>query len=199
MVPGSFDPMTVAHAALAGSVGAELALLVWSSATLPKERGPGGGAAPPLLEPEDRLASMQAWCAPRPWAQVAICSHGLLADQAEATAAAFPGARLVFGIGSDKVLQLLDPGWYEDRDADLGRLFARAEVAWALRSGDEEPIRAALEREPRWRGRIRRLDLPADVAEISSRAVRRAVRRGEDVAASVPPEVLPFVRAAAGR
>jgi len=185
--------MTVAHAALAGSVGAELALLVWSSATLPKERGPGGGLVVPLLEPEDRLASMLAWCAPRPGARVAICSHGLLADQAEAAAASFPGARLVFGIGSDKVLQLLDPGWYEDRDADLGRLFARAEVAWALRSGDEEPIRAALGREPRWRDRFRRIDLPPHVKALSSRAVRAAVRLGDDVSGAVPAEVLAFV------
>lgn len=198
MVPGSFDPMTVAHAALAGSVGAELALLVWSSATLPKERGPGGALVVPLLEPEDRLASMLAWCGPRPWARVAICSHGLLADQAEAAAAAFPGARLVFGIGSDKALQLLDPGWYEDRDADLGRLFARAEVAWALRSGDEERIHAALDRELRWRDRFRRIDLPSDLRALSSRAVRIAVRLGDDVSGAVPAEVLTFVLGAAG-
>ncbi|MGH2766723.1 MAG: hypothetical protein ACRDKA_12535, partial [Actinomycetota bacterium] len=61
MVAGSFDPMTVAHAALAGALGTELGLLVWSPATLPKQPGPRGAAAPPLLEPEDRLRSLVAW------------------------------------------------------------------------------------------------------------------------------------------
>jgi nicotinic acid mononucleotide adenylyltransferase len=36
--------------------------------------------------------------------------------------------------------------------------------------------------------------LPAALAEISSRAVRERFRRGEDVSALVPPEILPFVR-----
>jgi nicotinamide-nucleotide adenylyltransferase len=189
LVPGSFDPMTVAHAALAAALGTDLTLLVWSPATLPKEAGPGGDPSPPLLEPEDVLASLLAWCGPRPWARVTVCSHGLLADQVEAAAASFPRSRLVLGVGSDKVLQLLDPRWYEDRDAVLERLFDRAEVVAAARAGQTMEV----VREARWSDSIRTVRLPAGLEAISSRAVREAVRRREDVSAAVPPEILPFV------
>ena len=189
LVAGSFDPMTVAHAALAEAIGAELVLLVWSPATLAKETGPGGEPSAPLLAPEDRLASLAAWSRGRPWARAAISSHGLLADQVEAAAASFPRARLVLGLGSDKLRQLFDPAWYDDRDAALERLFGRAEVVVAARAGDRVEV-------PGWSDRVRTVDLPAGMAAVSSRAVRAAARRGEDVSGSVPPEVLPFVVAA---
>src|ERR671919_478967 len=97
LVAGSFDPMTAAHAALAEALDTELTLLVWSPATLPKEAGPGGDPSAALLLPEDRLASVAAWCGSRPWARVATCSHGLLVDQVQAAAASFPRSRLVRG------------------------------------------------------------------------------------------------------
>ena len=190
LVAGSFDPMTVAHAALAQALGTDLTLLLWSPATLPKEAGPGGNPSPPPLEPEEVLASLLAWCGSRAWARVAVCSQGLLADQVEAAAVSFPRARLVLGMGSDKLLQLLDPRWYQDRDAVLGRLFDRAEVAAAARGHAMEVVLA----ETRWSDRIRTVRLPAALAAISSWAVREAVRQGEDVAKAVPPEILPFVR-----
>jgi nicotinamide-nucleotide adenylyltransferase len=197
-VPGSFDPMTVAHAALAEGLEMDLVLLVYSPATLPKEAAPSGPPHPPLLDEEDRVASMLAWSTRRPDTGVGICSHGLYADQAEAAAAAFPRAQLVFGVGSDKVLQLFDPRWYGDRDADLDRLFALAEVAYAVRAGDREHLQATLRRNRRWAPRLRRIELPPRIAGLSSRAVRAAVARGEDVSGSVPPEVLPFVLSSAG-
>jgi nicotinic acid mononucleotide adenylyltransferase len=129
---------------------------------------------------------------------VALCSHGLLADQASAAAEAFPNARLVFGVGSDKVVQVLDPRWYDDRDRALDRLFVRAEVAYAMRSGDQERVARALAAAGRWRARIRFLVVDASLAALSSRAVRVALRRGEDVSSLVPGEVLPFVRRAGG-
>jgi nicotinic acid mononucleotide adenylyltransferase len=193
LVAGSFDPMTAAHAALAEALGTELTLLVWSPATLPKETGPGGAPSPPLLGPEDVVASLLSWCRPRASTRVAVSSHGLLVDQVEAAAASFPRSRLVLGVGSDKLRQLLDRRWYEDRDEVLDRLFDRAEVAVAAREGDASDVAAD---EPRWSARIRTVRLPPELAAVSSRAVREAVRRGEDVSATVPPEVLAFVREA---
>jgi nicotinamide-nucleotide adenylyltransferase len=199
LVAGSFDPMTVAHAALAETLGTALVLLVWSPATLPKEAGPGGAPAAPLLEPEDRVASLLAYAAARTSVAVALCSHGLYADQAEAAAAAFPRARPVLGLGSDKLRQLFDPGWYRDRDAALRRLFALADVAYAVRAGDEAAVRDLLARERPWRPRLRRLELDPVVAGVSSRSVRRAVHRGDDVTALVPEAIQPYVRAASRR
>lgn len=201
LVAGSFDPMTVGHAALAEAVAGStgLALLVYSPRTLPKEGGPGGPAVPPLLEPEDRVRSLLAWSDGRPDVAVAVCSHGLYADQAEAARRAFPRAEVVLGLGSDKVIQLFDPSWYEDPDAALERLFALARVAYAVRPGDERPLAATLARHPERGDRLTRIDLPPETAQVSSRSVRAAVARGEDVSAMVPPEVLPFVLRAAGR
>jgi nicotinamide-nucleotide adenylyltransferase len=193
LVPGSFDPMTVAHVGLAEAMDADLALFLYSPATLQKETGPGGSPEPPLLSEEDRVASVLAVVGPRPGRGVAVCSHGLLADQAEAAARAFPRAALVFGVGSDKIRQLLDPRWYRDRDTDLSRLFSLAEVAFAVRSGDDGPDPVEAAGAP-WGSRIRRLDLDPRLAGISSRAVRAALRRGQDVTDVVPAEVLPFLR-----
>lgn len=190
LVAGSFDPMTVAHASLAEALRTDLTLLVWSPATLPKEAGPGGSPSPPLLEPEEVLASLLSWCRPRPWARVAVASHGLLVDQVEAAEASFPRSRLILGVGSDKLRQLVDRRWYEDRDAVLDRLFDRAEVAVAPRAGEALNVAADA---PRWSDLIRTVRLPPEVAAVSSRAIREAVRAGEDVSASVPPEVLAFL------
>src|SRR5207302_5234941 len=54
LLPGSFDPVTVAHAAMARAAEerAELVVLVYSARTLPKEGRPG----PPLLREPERLA-----------------------------------------------------------------------------------------------------------------------------------------------
>ncbi|HEV3474498.1 MAG TPA: hypothetical protein VG602_03950, partial [Actinomycetota bacterium] len=103
------------------------------------------------------------------------------------------GSRLTFGMGSDKLVQLVDPGWYEDRDAALDRLFARAEVAYAPRPDEDERLAGALAVLEPWQPRLRLLSLPADVAGISARSVREAVRDGRDVGAHVPPDVLPFL------
>jgi nicotinamide-nucleotide adenylyltransferase len=198
LLPGSFDPLTVAHVAVAEALDADLIVFLYSPATLPKEVGPGGETEPPLLGEEDRLASLLALAGRRPRLAVALCSHGLLTDQASAAAEAFPNARLVFGVGSDKVVQVLDPRWYGDRDRALDRLFVRAEVAYAMRSGDQERVARALAAAGRWRARIRSLVVDSSVAAVSSRAVRVALRRGEDVSSLVPGEVLPFVRRAGG-
>ena len=192
LVPGSFDPMTVAHVALAEAAAGH-AILVWSPATLPKERSSGGHPEPPLLDPVRRIESLLAFAEAHPVIGVAISSHGRYVDQAEAFARTFPGARPVIAVGSDKVLQLLDPVWYDDRDAALARLFAVADIAYAARSGGEEELDRLLASEPRWAPRLRQLDVSPTLARISSRDVRRRVRAGEDVGALVPEQVRPFL------
>jgi nicotinic acid mononucleotide adenylyltransferase len=187
--------MTMAHAALAEALGprADLVLFLYSPRTFPKEVGPGGEPGEPLLSPEDRVASLLAYCRPRRQLGVGLSSHGLYADHAEAAARAFPGAELVFGVGSDKLVQLADPEWYEDRDAALDRLFSLAWVAYAVRKNQDERLATALAGLGRWNDRIVELDFPPDLAELSSREVRERLARGGDVTQLVPPEILPFV------
>ena len=186
LLAGSFDPPTIAHAAMAEAAFAHVdhVLLVYSARTLPKE----GEASPPLLPEVARLETLERVARMRPGLAVGLCSHGLIAEQVEAAAIAFPDAKLAVVLGSDKLLQLLDHRWYEDRDAALDAMFGRARVLYAVRSGDEESVEAALRTDERWRQGIDRLDVPPSIAPVSSRDVRDRIRRGEDVAALVPPE-----------
>jgi nicotinamide-nucleotide adenylyltransferase len=209
LLSGSFDPPTVAHQALARGlvgIGCDLVLFVWSVRTLPKESAPGGDPSPPLLDVAARLECLAALSEGPEYPEgclglgVALSSHGLIAEQAEAAARRFPGARLVAGMGSDKVLQLLDPRWYEDRPAALDHLSGLATIAYAARAGEEEMVDVILAdpANARWRHAFGQLDCDPAVAAVSSREVRRRLRAGEDVSGLVPPEVLPFLRRHAG-
>jgi nicotinic acid mononucleotide adenylyltransferase len=133
------------------------------------------------------------WCEPRPGVLPAISSHGLYVDQAEAAARAFLGAEIVLALGADKVLQLFDPSWYEDPDRALDRLFQRATVVYAPRGGREEAVERMMGRLGARMSRVTRVALPDDLSDVSSSEVRRRVRGGQDVASSVPPEILPFL------
>ena len=147
-----------------------------------------------MLEESIRLEVVERFCLTRRGFVLGLCSHALLADQVVAARTRFPGAELDLTMGSDKVVQLLDPKWYPNRarDAVLDALFVGARILYAARQGEEEVVRETLQRKEneRWAGRIDRLDqVPPEVAAISSRSVRRRFRRGEEISHLVPPEV----------
>jgi nicotinic acid mononucleotide adenylyltransferase len=198
LLPGSFDPITVAHAALADEVAAraDLVVLVYAVRTLPKE----GVGPPPLLSPEERLRILRRFSDARPGLTVGVASHGLLAEQVEAASDRFPRARVWLVMGSDKALQLLDPKWYRDRDASLSALFERAGVLYAERAGQEGAVEAALQRAENgaWRDLFELVDLDPAVAAISSRAVRERLLAGADVRRLVPEAAREAVAARAG-
>jgi nicotinic acid mononucleotide adenylyltransferase len=195
LLAGSFDPVTVAHVAIAdaaaATVNADLVLFVYSVRTLPKDPA----APPPLMEEGDRLEALLRLVAARPRYALGLCSHGLLAEQVEAAATRFPGAGLTLAVGSDKLIQLLDPAWYEDPEAALTAMFARSHVHYALRAGDDEAVERALASvgERPWRDRIVPLAAPAEVAGVSSRTIRELFANGEDPRDLVPAEVLPML------
>lgn len=188
LLSGSFDPLTVGHAALANAAlkQAELVLLVYSVRTLAKE----ADTPEPLLSQDERLAVLEAFCESRPGMEPALCSHGLLAEQVEAAAARFPASDLMLVVGSDKVVQLLDPSWYEERQRTLDSLFARASVLYAVRLGDEGVVEALLGAPDNaaWRNRFHPLEVDAEAASVSSRLVREELAAGRDVRRLVPAE-----------
>jgi nicotinic acid mononucleotide adenylyltransferase len=197
LLSGSFDPITVAHVRLAEAALAtsDLVVFVYSVRTLPKE-GRGAEQASLLTELE-RLEALSHVCAGDARFAAAVCSRGLLVEQVEAAAAAFPGAELSVVVGSDKLLQLFDPRWYEDSDAATSALLSRALVRFGIRSGDERAVRRLLRRDdlgPRL-DRLRPLDVPPEVAAVSSSHVRDLIRRELDVSELIPEEARPIVRA----
>ena len=197
ILSGSFNPPTSAHhliaeRALAG--GCELAAFV-----LPRQPA---GKDPLGLLPEDRLLALRL-IAPRSGIAVATSSHALYVDQAEAAARAFPGAEIVFLAGGDKVAQLFDPQWYDDRDAALERLFERARFVVSPRAIDGPLLRSVL-RAPenrRFADAISIVPLHPSVADLSSTRVRGLLEAGADATGYVPPavanllaEMRPFAR-----
>jgi nicotinic acid mononucleotide adenylyltransferase len=193
LLSGSFDPMTVAHGALAEAASrlVDLVLLVYSARTLPKD-----GAAPPALLPEvDRLRALGRFCETHPGTAAGFCSHGLLADQVLAARERFPTQDLFMTMGSDKVLQLLHPSWYEDRDRTLEGLFREAAVLYADRAGEEGAVEAALRRteNARWADRFTRLDVPTRVAAVSSSRIRELIEAGTDPSGLVVEESRPYL------
>jgi Cytidylyltransferase-like len=113
--PGSFNPPTVAHLAVAeaaiGRAGLVRVDFVVSRRTLGKETVEG----PDL---EDRLAVLEAMARTRPWLGVLVTESQLIVDVAEGYDAVI--------VGADKWAQVVDPVWYGGsataRDAAVSRL-----------------------------------------------------------------------------
>ena len=123
--PGSFDPLTVAHVAVADAAVEALAL---DRLELSVSRGALGK---PHLDQtlDERVAELRTAVASRPGWGVVVTTARLLADVADGFDA------LV--LGADKLAQVLDPSWYgsaEERDAAVLRL---PTVAVAPRTGQD--------------------------------------------------------------
>jgi len=148
--PGTFNPPTVGHLAVADAAVSQFGLdrldLVLSEAPLDKH---GDGDLLPLAE---RVALVRTALGDRPWARVATTPHRLVADIAR-------GYDLVV-MGADKWAQVCDPRYYDDdpaaRDAAIEAL---PPVAVAPRGGWPVPD-------------DRRLDVAPWVGEVSATAVR---------------------------
>ena len=147
--PGSFDPLTVAHLAIAEaawrSCGVEVVELVLSRDPLGKE----GREQAPL---EDRLAAIEAAGARngRPWLRAGVTDQRHLAD----IAAGYD----VLVLGADKWEQLRDPSFYgsmREMEEALARL---PRLAVAPRGGHAVPDDCVL--------------LDVDMHDVSSTAVR---------------------------
>jgi phosphopantetheine adenylyltransferase len=125
--PGSFDPPTVAHLAVAeaavAAAGLERLDLVISRVALGKEH----------LDPHrlaERVAVLEAVAATRPWLGVAVTDARLVTDIARSYDAVVMGA--------DKWRQVNDPSWYADvaeRDAAVASL----PVVLVAPRGDDRP------------------------------------------------------------
>src|SRR5437899_10452704 len=110
--PGTFDPPTIAHVAVAE---AALTTCAVDRVELVLSRDPIGKTAPTPLA--DRLAALEALCGDRPWLTVVVTDHRLIADVCQ-------GYDLVV-MGADKWAQVLDPAYHESEDdwrASLDRL-----------------------------------------------------------------------------
>ncbi|HET6953399.1 MAG TPA: hypothetical protein VFI47_23675 [Acidimicrobiales bacterium] len=173
--PGTFNPPTVAHLAIAEAAVRQAGLdrldLVLSTVALGKERL----AMPPV---EDRCAVLADVARARPWLGVVVTDARLIVD----AAADYD----VVVMGADKWAQVLDPDWYGSvaaRDEGLDRLprvlvAPRAGCPLDLAGRDAEVLAVA-----------------GDVAEVSATAVRSGEGRAQ---AWLLPEARAWARRARG-
>ena len=179
---GSYNPPHAAHLAMARAAlgaGLDRIVLALSKRTVDKTKVTGLGLADRLLL-LCRLADAASATLtghPSPLG-VALVNRGLYVDEAEVFRQAWPSLdELAVVLGFDKIVQVLDPRYYADRDAALERLFALATVYVAPRAGASSPDLAALLDRPenqRFADRIRVLPIPPDLAHVSSSEVREA-------------------------
>jgi Cytidylyltransferase-like len=112
--PGTFNPPTVAHLAIAEAAwrqgGLDRVDLVLSRSPLGKD--------PSVPSFQHRLEVLEAVAASRPWLVVTVTDKRLIADVAAGYDAVI--------MGTDKWVQVCDPAWYggsiESRDAAVARL-----------------------------------------------------------------------------
>jgi hypothetical protein len=146
--PGSFNPPTVAHLAIAEAAirQASLARVDLAISRVPLGKEPGTGP-----DFEDRVAVVRGVAAHRRWLGVVVTDAQLIADITAGYDAVI--------LGADKWAQVRDPGWYasvDDRDAAvarLPRLLVAARPPFPIDGAD-------------------RLEVAPDQAEVSSTAVR---------------------------
>ena len=128
---------------------------------------------------------------------VGASSHGLYADQAEAAQRLYPDAEITFLVGSDKIEQIFDPRWYDDRNGALERLFGSARVVVAPRADQGELLRSVLDAPQNrpFADRVSVLRLHPAVSDLSSTRVRGLLRSGAEPAGLVPPAVAELLTA----
>ncbi|HEV8193793.1 MAG TPA: hypothetical protein VGP82_20260 [Ktedonobacterales bacterium] len=189
---GSFNPLTLAHIALARTARreAQLDLVVWAFAAVTVDKERVSRASLP-----DRLAQMAEYVRRRQGETLAVLNRGLYVDEARALRTLLPqDAELTILLGFDKIVQIFDPRYYEDRHAALDALFAEARLLVAPREGAGKAELDALLAKPENRhyaGRVGFLPLRAEYARDSSTEARqRAAQdtRPADLADLLPPE-----------
>jgi nicotinic acid mononucleotide adenylyltransferase len=128
---GSFNPLTRAHTELAGQVCKawylDQVFLSLAKVTVDKEQLSG-------MSLEDRLLLLSLYAERHPNISIALVNRGLYVEQAQAFRAVCGAhTQLFFLTGMDKLLQILDARYYQDRDAALDELFGLAELIVANR------------------------------------------------------------------
>lgn len=191
---GSFNPLTLAHTELAErareSAKLDLVLFTLAKVTVDKERVTG-------LSLEDRLLLLSLYTQQHAHTGVALVNRGLYFEQAQAFRSLL-GAQveLSFVVGMDKLLQILDPKYYQDRDAALQKLFTLTSLIVANRGdmaqAEFEQILDRPENRP-YRSHLQFCLLPDTLADLSATEVRDTLTAGKDVDDRVPLETAAFL------
>ncbi len=106
------------------------------------------------------------------------------------------GVQLFFIVGMDKVIQIFDPQYYDDRDAALKTLFFEAQLIAANRGEwGVEDLRTLLDRSDNqaYEGRVYPLTLAPSLKDLSSTVVRNTATERSLYDHAVPGAIAEFI------
>ncbi len=197
---GSFNPPTVAHLALLKQcqryvhqkVGRQNPMHLYaafSKVTVNKEQ-----LERPLLR--DRILLLQHLLHMRlPHTGMLLFNRGLYVEQAQAIRHSYPSVKHIhFLMGYDKIVQIFDPRYYQDRDMELELLFREAQMLVAPRGDDDEAdlqILLAKAENKRFARYIHSIPFDSRYRNISSTAARQ---RKHSYERAIPREVRLFMQ-----
>jgi nicotinic acid mononucleotide adenylyltransferase/predicted RNA-binding protein with PIN domain len=174
--PGSFDPLTTAHIAIADAAHRHTALdsldLVISNVALGKEHGAHTSV-------EERVAAIERAGRTRPWLHARVTDALLIAE----IAAGYD----VVVMGADKWAQVRDPSWYgDDADARDAAVAALPHVVVAPRPGFDTDGAEVLDVDPALAAVSSTRARGGDHHLVAFGARRRIIVDGNNVVGSTP-------------
>lgn len=180
ILPGSFNPPTRAHLALAEAALAQLDQVVLVlPRTFPHKNYDGASFT-------QRADMLRALLHGRPRLAAATSVGGLFIEIAQECRAAYgPNVALAFVCGRDAAERMV--GWNYGKSNAINRMLEIFQLLVACREGAYEPPQHL-------RQHIRPLALPANVNAISASDVRRRIREGAPWQHLVPDAIVPMVR-----
>lgn len=185
VLPASFNPPTVAHmemvrrALRSGEFGGALLLLDLRHAEKPVQDA----------HLVDRAIMVKLAFQEQPGVTLGIAGQGLFLQKALALRKVLPvGLRWSFLVGQDTLSRILDPGFYEDPNAELQVLFSIGSFVVFKRAGWDW-----VEVPGPFRKSVQVLELPYALQGVSSSAVRESRCLGLPWTHLVSPEVAEFI------
>jgi len=194
ILSGAFNPPTLAHIELARCTKDRFQLddilFTLSRITIDKEKIEG-------LSQEDRMLLLSLIAKELGWASVAAVNKGLYFEQAGAFRSLLGNkARIFFVVGMDKVIQIFDPRYYQDRDKALKKLFTEVQLIAASRGAwDEKELKEFLSKKENqvYEDRVYPLTLSEGLKDLTSTDLRTRIAKGESVQDQLPEVVERFV------
>jgi len=195
--PGSFNPPTNAHLALLEQAQlyahTHLSAPTHLYAAISKHIVDKEHVERPLLL--DRILLLQTVLQHHlPDIGILLFNRGLYVEQAEAVYTSFPEVKkLFFLMGFDKIVQILDPHYYDDRDAALRELFKLAELLVAPRGAADAETLMELLNQPQnqpFASYIHALPFDPAYRDISSTSIRQ---HSDKYTHDIPQEVQHFI------
>jgi nicotinate-nucleotide adenylyltransferase len=180
ILPGTFNPVTVAHLALAHAALPKLDEIVF---VLPRAfpHKPYHGA-----HFEQRVQMLQAVLNPTPHFSIAASEGGLFTEIADECRVAYgPLVKLTFLCGRDAAERIAN--WDYGEPGAFDAMLRRFHLLVAARAGDYNVP-------PEWSGAIGRLELDGPFDHVSATEVRRRIANGAPWGHLVPEKVHQQVR-----